>query len=46
MDTHEFVQTFPAFRSSSEAMLFDRMDERLTDYLVERSADNRLETTH
>jgi CRP/FNR family transcriptional regulator len=29
-----------------EEVAFGRMDERLTDYLVERSADDRLETTH
>jgi len=29
-----------------EEIAFGRMDERLMDYLVEKSADNRLETTH
>ncbi|MHB8846787.1 MAG: Crp/Fnr family transcriptional regulator, partial [Nitrospirota bacterium] len=29
-----------------EEVAFGRMDERLNDYLVERSADGRLETTH
>ena len=29
-----------------EEIAFGRMDERLMDYLVERSGDNRLETTH
>lgn len=29
-----------------EEVAFGRMDERLKDYLVERSGDNRLETTH
>jgi CRP/FNR family transcriptional regulator len=29
-----------------EEVTFGRMDERLMDYLVEKSADNRLETTH
>ena len=27
-------------------MAFGRMDERLTDYLVEKSENNRLEATH
>jgi CRP/FNR family transcriptional regulator len=29
-----------------EEVAFGRMDQRLMDYLVEKSADNRLETTH
>jgi CRP/FNR family transcriptional regulator len=29
-----------------EEVAFGRMDERLAEYLVARSADNRLETTH
>lgn len=29
-----------------EEVVFNRMDERLYDYLIERSADNQLESTH
>ncbi len=47
----EFVFTLLSRRLSGvmelvEEVAFGRMDERLADYLVERSADNRLETTH
>jgi CRP/FNR family transcriptional regulator, anaerobic regulatory protein len=47
----EFVFTLLSRRLSGvmelvEEIAFGRMDERLTDYLVERSANNRLETTH
>jgi CRP/FNR family transcriptional regulator, anaerobic regulatory protein len=47
----EFVFTLLSRRLSGvmelvEEVAFGRMDERLEDYLVERSADNRLETTH
>ena len=47
----EFVFTLLSRRLSGmmelvEEVAFGRMDERLLEYLVERSADNRLETTH
>ena len=47
----EFVFTFLSRRLSGvmelvEEVAFGRMDERLEEYLMERSADNRLETTH
>jgi CRP/FNR family transcriptional regulator, anaerobic regulatory protein len=47
----EFVFTLLSRRLSGvmelvEEVAFGRMDERLEDYLVERSADDRLETTH
>jgi CRP/FNR family transcriptional regulator len=47
----EFVFTLLSRRLSGvmelvEEVAFGRMDERLAEYLVERSADNRLETTH
>jgi CRP/FNR family transcriptional regulator, anaerobic regulatory protein len=47
----EFVFTLLSRRLSGvmelvEEVAFGRMDERLEDYLVERSADNRLATTH
>jgi len=47
----EFVFTLLSRRLSGvmelvEEVAFGHMDERLMDYLVEKSADNRLETTH
>jgi CRP/FNR family transcriptional regulator, anaerobic regulatory protein len=47
----EFVFTLLSQRLSGvmelvEEVAFGHMDERLLDYLVEKSADNRLETTH
>jgi CRP/FNR family transcriptional regulator len=47
----EFVFTLMSRRLSGvmelvEEVAFGRMDERLLDYLVEKSADNRLGTTH
>jgi len=47
----EFVVTLRSRRLSGvmelvEEVAFGHMDERLMDYLVEKSADNRLETTH
>jgi CRP/FNR family transcriptional regulator len=47
----EFVFTLLSRRLSGvmelvEEVAFGRMDERLTDYLVERSTNGRLETTH
>jgi CRP/FNR family transcriptional regulator len=47
----EFVFTLLSRRLSGvmelvEEVAFGRMDERLAEYLVERSAENRLETTH
>jgi len=47
----EFVFTLLSRRLSGvmelvEEVAFGRMDERLEDYLLERSADDRLETTH
>ena len=46
-----FVFTIMSQRLSSvmelvEEVAFGRMDQRLVEYLIERSADNRLETTH
>ena len=47
----EFVFTLLSRRLTGvmelvEEVAFGHMDERLMDYLVEKSADNRLETTH
>lgn len=47
----EFVFTLLSRRLSGvmelvEEVAFGHMDERLLDYLVEKSADNKLETTH
>jgi CRP/FNR family transcriptional regulator len=47
----EFLFTLLSRRLSGvmelvEEVAFGHMDERLMDYLVEKSADNRLETTH
>lgn len=47
----EFVFTLLSERLTGvmelvEEIAFSRMDERLQDYLAERSADGRLDTTH
>lgn len=39
-------QRLTAVMTLLEEVVFHRMDQRLADYLVEKSADNRLETTH
>jgi len=55
LDSHKEMRAFvfnllgqrlTAVMTLLEEVVFNRMDERLSDYLIEKSADNLLESTH